>query len=62
MVLYALVSPLVPFYSSKPHDPHLRFSGCFFVQFKIDRQQKEIKQLESLCGFLEKKLVMDQQD
>jgi hypothetical protein len=30
------------------------------LQFKIDRQQKEIKELESLCGFLEKKLLLDQ--
>lgn len=30
---------------------------CQSVEFKVDRQQKEIKELESLCGFLEKKLV-----
>ena len=29
------------------------------LQFKIERQQKEINELESLCGFLEKKLVAD---
>jgi hypothetical protein len=29
-------------------------------KFKIDRQQKEINELESLCGYLEKKLVLDE--
>jgi hypothetical protein len=32
---------------------------CQNVEFKIDRQQKDINQLESLCGYLEKKLVLD---
>jgi len=26
-------------------------------QFKVERQQKEIDELQSLCGYLEKKLV-----
>ena len=30
---------------------------CQSVEFKVDRQQKEINGLESLCGFLERKLV-----
>lgn len=30
---------------------------CQSVEFKVERQQKEIKELESLCGFLERKLV-----
>jgi hypothetical protein len=30
---------------------------CQSVEFKADRQQKETKELESLCGFLEKKLI-----
>ena len=30
----------------------------FRVQFKIGRQQKDLEQLESLCGYLEKKLVL----
>mmetsp|Transcript_24989 Transcript_24989/g.58977 ORF Transcript_24989/g.58977 Transcript_24989/m.58977 type:complete len:640 (-) Transcript_24989:234-2153(-) len=33
---------------------------CQNVEFKIDRQQKDINQLESLLGFLEKKLVLDE--
>jgi len=33
---------------------------CQNVEFKIDRQQKEINELESLCGYLEKKLVLDE--
>ena len=32
-----------------------------FFQFKIDRQQKDINQLESLCGYLEKKLFLDEE-
>jgi len=34
---------------------------CQNVEFKIDRQQKDINQLESLCGYLEKKLVSDEE-
>jgi hypothetical protein len=34
---------------------------CQNVEFKIDRQQKDINQLESLCGYLEKKLVLDEE-
>lgn len=30
---------------------------CQSVEFKVERQQKEINELESLCGFLERKLV-----
>jgi hypothetical protein len=30
---------------------------CQSVEFKVDRQQKEINGLEALCGFLERKLV-----
>ena len=33
----------------------------FSFQFKIDRQQKDINQLESLCGYLEKKLFLDEE-
>jgi len=32
---------------------------CQNVEFKIVRQQKDINQLESLCGYLEKKLFME---
>jgi len=32
---------------------------CQNVEFKIGRQQKDINQLESLCGYLEKKLFLD---
>ena len=31
---------------------------CQSVEFKVDRQRKEINELESLCGFLERKLVV----
>merc|ERR1711865_866679 len=34
---------------------------CQSIEFKIDRQQKDINQLESLCHYLEKKLVLDDQ-
>jgi len=34
---------------------------CQNVEFKIDRQQKDINQLESLCGYLEKKLFLDEE-
>ncbi len=30
---------------------------CQSVEFKVERQQKDINELESLCGFLERKLV-----
>lgn len=33
----------------------------FHLQFKINRQQKDINQLESLCGYLEKKLFMNEE-
>jgi len=33
---------------------------CQNVEFKIDRQLKDINQLESLLGYLEKKLVLDE--
>jgi len=33
---------------------------CQNVEFKINRQQKDINQLESLCGYLEKKLFLDE--
>jgi hypothetical protein len=29
----------------------------FFSQFKIDRQKKEMDEMEALCGYLEEKLV-----
>ncbi|KAG7364611.1 hypothetical protein IV203_037813 [Nitzschia inconspicua] len=32
---------------------------CQNVEFKLDRQKKEINELESLCGYLEKKLITD---
>jgi hypothetical protein len=33
------------------------FASTLAAQFKIERQHKDINELESLCGFLEKKLV-----
>lgn len=35
----------------------LKYYLCLCQQVKIERQQKEINELESLCGFLEQKLV-----
>ncbi len=42
--------------------PHHYFilSGFLLFQFQINRQQKDINQLASLCGYLEKKLIMDE--
>jgi hypothetical protein len=33
---------------------------CQSVEFKLERQQKEVEELSSLCGFLEQKLVDEQ--